>query len=40
MNTQSGQSGRGGLLNNLWLQLALLVIGTVVLLVVAAKYLW
>jgi hypothetical protein len=40
MNTQSGQSGRGGPLNNLWLQLALLVIGTVALLVVAAKYLW
>jgi hypothetical protein len=40
MNMQSGQSGPGGLFNNLWLQLALLVIGAVVLLVVAAKYLW
>ena len=40
MNTQSGQSGRGGLLNNLWLQLALIVIGTVVLIAFAAKYLW
>ena len=40
MDTQSGQTGRGGLLNNLWLQLALIAIGTVVLIVVAAKYLW
>ena len=40
MDTQSGRTGRGGLLNNLWLQLALIAIGTVVLIAVAAKYLW
>jgi hypothetical protein len=40
MNTQSGQTGHDGLLNNLWLQLALIAIGTIVLIAVAVKYLW
>ena len=40
MNTQSGQMGRGGLLSNIWLQLALLCIVAVILIALAAKYLW
>ena len=40
MNMQSSQTGRGGLLNNLWVQLALLVIVTAVVIALAAKYLW
>jgi len=40
MNMQSSQTGRGGLANNLWVQLALLVIVTAVVIALAAKYLW
>jgi hypothetical protein len=40
MNMQSSETGRGGPLYNLWVQLALLVIATVVLIALAAKYLW
>jgi len=41
MNMQSSQTSHGGsLLGNLWVQLALLIIGTVVLIGFAAKYLW
>jgi hypothetical protein len=40
MNMQSSQTTGGGLLSNLWVQLALLIIGTVVLIGFAAKYLW
>ncbi len=40
MNKQSSQAGRGGLLNNLWVQLAALAIVVVILIVLAAKYLW
>jgi hypothetical protein len=37
---QSGQAGRGGLLNNIWAQMALLAIVGVILVAVAAKYIW
>ena len=40
MNMQSSQAGRGGLLNNLWVQLAAVAIVVVILIVLAAKYLW
>ena len=41
MNMQSSQTSRGGsLLSNLWVQLALLTIGTAVLIGFAATYLW
>jgi len=40
MNMQNGQAGRGGLLNNLWLQFGLLAIVVIVLIALAAKYIW
>jgi hypothetical protein len=40
MDMQSGQTGRGGLMNNLWAQLAILAVVVVVAVVFAAKYLW
>jgi hypothetical protein len=40
MDMQSGQTGRHGLINNLWAQLALLVVGTIILIALAAKFLW
>lgn len=40
MNMQGGQAGRGSLLNNLWVQLAALAIVVIILIVLAAKYLW
>jgi hypothetical protein len=40
MNKQSGQTGPGGLFNNLWVQLALLVIAAIILIALAAKFIW
>lgn len=40
MNMQSGQTGRGGLLNNFWAQMALLAIVVIVLIALAVKYIW
>jgi hypothetical protein len=40
MNMQSGQTGGGGLFNNLWVQLALLVIAAIILIALAAKFVW
>jgi len=40
MNLQSNQPGRGGLLSNFWVQIAALVIVVVVLIALAAKYIW
>jgi hypothetical protein len=41
MNMQSGQTGRGGgLFSNLWVQLALLVIAAIILVSLAAKFIW
>jgi len=41
MNMQNSQTSHGGgLLSNLWVQLALLIIGTLVLIGFAAKYVW
>lgn len=40
MNTQSGQAGRGGLLSNFWAQMAVLAIIMIVLIALAAKYIW
>jgi hypothetical protein len=40
MNRQSGQTGGGGLFNNLWVQLALLVIAAIILVALAAKFVW
>jgi hypothetical protein len=40
MNMQSGQTGRGGPFSNLWVQLALLVIAAVILVGLAAKFIW
>ena len=34
------QSGRGGLLNNFWAQMALLAIVTVIVIALAAQYIW
>jgi hypothetical protein len=38
MNTQS--ANKGGLANNLWVQMAALVIVTVVVIALAAKFIW
>ena len=40
MNMQSSQMNHGGLLSNLWVQLALLVIVAAIVVALAAKYLW
>lgn len=40
MNMQSGQTGRGGLFSNLWVQLALLVIAAIILVALATKFIW
>jgi hypothetical protein len=40
MNMQSGQTGGGSLFNNLWVQLALLVIAAIILIALAAKFVW
>ncbi len=40
MNMQSGQRGRGGLFSNLWVQLVLLVIAGIILVALAAKFIW
>lgn len=40
MNMQSGQTGGGGLFNNLWVQLALLVIAAIIMVALAAKFVW
>jgi hypothetical protein len=41
MNMQSGQTGRGGgLFSKLWVQLALLVIAAIILVSLAAKFIW
>jgi len=40
MNMQWSQTWRSGLLRNLWVQLALLVIVAIVLLALAAQYIW
>ena len=40
MNMQRSLTGLGGLVNNLWVQLALLVIVTAVVIALAAMYLW
>ena len=40
MNMQSGQTGRGGLLSNLWTQMALVAIVAIVLIAFAVKYIW
>ena len=39
-NIHSGQAGLGGLLNNLWAQMALLAAGGVILVILAAAYIW
>jgi hypothetical protein len=38
MNTQT--SNKGGLANNFWLQMAGLVVVTVIIIALAAKYIW
>ena len=40
MNMRSGQTGRGGLFSSLWVQLALLVIAAIILVALAAKFIW
>jgi hypothetical protein len=40
MDMQSGPTGHGGLSNNLWMQLTLLVVGAIILIAFAAKFLW
>jgi len=40
MNMQSGHTSRAGLLNNPWAQMALTAIVIVILIALAAKYLW
>jgi hypothetical protein len=39
-NMQSGQAGRDGLLNNIWVQTALLAIVGVILVTLTAAYIW
>jgi hypothetical protein len=40
MNMQSGQTGRGGLLDSFWAQMTLLAIVVIVLIALSAKYIW
>jgi hypothetical protein len=40
MNMQTGQTGRGGLLDSFWAQMALLAVVVIVLIALAAKYIW
>ena len=40
MNMHSGQTGGGGLFNNLWVQLALLVMAAIILIALGAKFIW
>jgi len=40
MDMQSSQTGRDGLLSNFWAQMALLAIVVVILIALAAKYIW
>lgn len=40
MNMQRGQTGRRGLLDSFWAQMALLATVVIVLIALAAKYIW
>ena len=40
MKGSFGRTGRGGLFSNLWVQLALLVIAAIILVALAAKFIW
>jgi hypothetical protein len=40
MNMQGGQTSHGSLFGNVWVQSALLVIVAVIVVALAAKYLW
>ena len=40
MKIQSGQTGRGGLLNSFWAQMALLAVVGIIVIALAAKYIW
>lgn len=40
MNILSGHTGRGGLLNNFWAQVALVAIVAAIVIALAAQYIW
>jgi hypothetical protein len=40
MNSQSDHAGHGGLLNNFWAQVALVAIVAVIVIALAAQYIW